>query len=70
MMTPPGRRTLVGLGMAGVVGSVGVGAWAALGIPTPGVGRPAPAFHTVSTQGSVHFIGHGPAILYFYEADT
>ena len=56
--------------MAGVVGSVGVGAWAALGIPTPGVGRPAPAFHTVSTQGSVHFIGHGPAILYFYEADT
>lgn len=49
--------------MAGVVESVEVGAWVIADIP-------APAFHTVSTRGSVHFVGYGPAILYFYEADT
>lgn len=36
----------------------------------PAVGTTAAPFRAVSTRGPVAFSGRGPAILYFYEADT
>lgn len=61
------------MGMLGLF-VVGGAAWVlqlAPGRTVPrAVGMTAPPFRAVSTRESVAFSGRGPAILYFYEADT
>lgn len=68
------RMIWLGMGIAVMVGLGGL-AWAVSDPSARGAtvvsGAVAPAFTTTSsTRGPVTFSGRGPAILYFYEADT
>lgn len=65
------RMRVVGtVGAAAIVLGLGGWVWATAVAPTRGtVGRLAFAT-TASTRGPLTFSGRGPAILYFYEADT
>ena len=68
------KTAMVAFGILGVL-AIGGGAWT---LATPSapvvsphvVGSAAPGFRAASTRGPIAFSGRGPAVLYFYEADT